>query len=557
MLSAELLRTITSRGKVTPLFCSTDFGNGTYYELANRLVVFFANAQKEKQCKGNLLQKIKLLEDEYDYKLVRGFSTLLERRSVFEPFHSSSSVTIATPVMIRQKLFEESSRQGLALSDLHRQEIMQHVANQMHILPSDVESLMWSDKDENLVLTQFDTISPKDLILWYNLSLFQTLLFKCTKLEFYIKGGLYWKQVLRNVKRYGLMYSLECASENDDDSVTCTLEGPLSLFKMTDRYGTSMAKLLPSIVGTPFWKIGGSILKKTDSGQKLYSFEMSNESTAGFLRTTIENPSQNIVDVGVDGSTYDSSTEAAFAKKFCQYFDQNEKGGWKISREPDPLVADGKAMIPDFLFERFGRKVYFEIVGFWTKEYLERKAAKLRALIGDDQKDQRSDKTIDLLIAINSDLSCSQIETISHDRIFAFKKDVPIKPVLEHLKKIDENITAEKTSDTKIEVDPNSLELISVRQIAQNHEIPAAAVLKIVDADYPGIFAAVNSYLISRKKMELVRGTLDGVSKFVHACSVMTSGGIPDSCHADLLSELGYDVAWPDLDPNNATISRK
>ena len=565
MLSAELLRTRTSRGKITPLFCATDFGNGTDYELANRLVVFFANAQKEKQRKGSLLQKIKLLEGEYDYKLVRGFSALLERRSVFEPSHSSPSsssvaaVTIATPMMIRQKLFEESSKQGLALSDSSRQEIIQHVANQMHILPSDVESLMWSDKDENLVLAQFDAISPKDLILWYNLSLFQTLLFKCTKLEFYIKGGLHWKQVLRNVKRYGLMYNLEYDSKNDSDSITCMLEGPLSLFKMTDRYGTSMAKLLPSIVGTPFWKINGSILKKTDSGQKLYSFEMSNESTAGFLRTTIDSSSQNISDTGVDGSAYDSSTEAAFAKRFCQHFDQNDKDGWKISREPDPLVADGKAMIPDFLFERFGRKVYFEIVGFWTKEYLERKAAKLKVLLADDQKDQRgrSDKAVDLLIAINSDLSCSQIETISHDRIFTFKKDVPIKPILEHLKKIDDDITAEKTGGTKIDVDPDSLDLISVKQLAQKYEIPAAAVLKIVDADYPGMFATVNSYLISRKKMNLVRDTLDGVSKFVQACNVMKSGGILDSCHADLLSELGYDVAWPDLDPNNATISRK
>ena len=29
------------------------------------------------------------------------------------------------------------------------------------------------------------------------------------------------------------------------------------------------------------------------------------------------------------------------------------------------------------------------------------------------------------------------------------------------------------------------------------------------------------------------------------------------SCHADLLSKLGYDVIWNDLDPNNATINKK
>lgn len=554
MFSSELLRTKISRGKITPLFCTANFGNGIDYELATKLIVFFTNAQKNRQCKGNLLQKIRLLESEYDYKLVRGLFTLLERRSIFGRLNPSSS--IATPIRIRRKLFEESSKQGLALSDLQRQGIIQQIANQMHVSSDDVKTIMWSDKDENLVLTQFDIITPKDLILWYNLSLFQTLLFKCTRLEFYVKGGLHWKQVLRNVKRYGLMYNLEYHPENnsDNDSIKCILEGPLSLFKMTDRYGTSMAKLLPSIIGTPTWKINGSIVKKTDDGQKIYSFELSNEDTQEFLRSTIDPAYQNNDNMGNDDYVYDSSTEASFAKKFCQYFDQNDKFGWKISREPDPLIVDGKAMIPDFLFERFGRKVYFEIVGFWTKEYLERKTAKLKVLFDNNDK---NNKNVDLLVAINSELSCSQIETISKDRVFTFKKDVSIKPILEHLKKIDVEITKEKVGNTKIKLNKNSLDLISITQIAQEYEIPESAALNILNADYRDDYVTIGSYLISKEKTNLVNNLLVGVSKFVQACTVMTSHKIPDSCHADLLSELGYDVVWNDLDPTNATIIKK
>ena len=84
MFSSELLRTKISRGKITPLFCTANFGNGIDYELATKLIVFFTNAQKNRQCKGNLLQKIRLLESEYDYKLVRGLFTLLERRSILD-----------------------------------------------------------------------------------------------------------------------------------------------------------------------------------------------------------------------------------------------------------------------------------------------------------------------------------------------------------------------------------------------------------------------------------------------------------------------------------------
>ena len=553
MLPSELLRTRINQGRITPIFCSTDSGSGTNYELAGRLVIFFADAQKEKQCKGDLLKKVAELESEYDYKLVRGFCALLERRSVFGRPDTTTSLSVVSPVLIRQRLFEESSRCGLALSEPQRQDIIKQVADEMHVSSDSVETIMWSDKDENLILTRFDHISTKDLILWYNLSLFQTLLFRCTRLEFYVKGGLHWKQVLRNVKRYGLMYNLEYHAAGDsnkeEDSIKCVLEGPLSLFRMTDRYGTSMAKLLPSIVGTPTWRISGSILKKTGDGQKIYSFELSDKNTREFLRLTIDSPYQND-----DDYIYDSSAEAAFAKRFNQHFDQSDRYGWKISREPDPLVADGKAMIPDFLFERFGHKVYFEIVGFWTKEYLERKAAKLEVLFDSSDKDN---KNVDLLVAVNSELSCSQIETISRDRIFTFKKNVSIKPVLEHLKKIDEEITEEKAGNTKIKLDENDLDLISVTRIAREHAIPEAAALKILMADYPGGYVRIGSYLISKEKTEVIGSLIEGVPKFVQACIVMASHGIPDSCHADLLSGLGYDVVWNDLDPDNATIIKK
>ena len=84
MLPLDLLRTKISRGRIAPLFCSLDFGNGSDYELANKLIIHFENTHKNCNTKGNLLEKIDLLESEYDYKLVRGLFTLLERRSVFE-----------------------------------------------------------------------------------------------------------------------------------------------------------------------------------------------------------------------------------------------------------------------------------------------------------------------------------------------------------------------------------------------------------------------------------------------------------------------------------------
>ena len=60
--------------------------------------------------------------------------------------------------------------------------------------------------------------------------------------------------------------------------IACSIDGPLSVFKLTDRYGTAIAKLLPSVVSAETWSIRAWIVRKTMSaGKKIYEFEMSNK----------------------------------------------------------------------------------------------------------------------------------------------------------------------------------------------------------------------------------------------------------------------------------------
>ena len=549
MLPLELLRTKISREKIQPLFCPLEQQNPDEYKLANILIEYFQSDCKDSTSKGNLMEKVNSLETKYDYKLVRGLFTLLERRSIFE-----SKFTKIKPAKIRKELFEESARRGLGLDDSQRQNIIDFVAEKNNLSSKDAEDAMWGDREDNLILTRFDSISVNDLLLWYNLSLAQTLLFRCVSLEFYVEGGLYWKEILRNVKRFGLMYNLQMQNSGDSTSITCTLEGPMSLFKMTDRYGTSIAKLLSWIIKAPAWRISGSIVKKNDDGKKIYQFDMSDKIAHGIFQSVskVENSDSSLNGNNPqDELIFDSSLELKFEKMFRQYFDKTDD--WTISREPNPIVADGKAMIPDFLFERFGKRVYFEIVGFWTHDYLERKAAKLKAIFRDSENKKDG---IDLLVGVNSELACSQLNSISNENVFTFKKEVPIKPIVEHLKKIDKEIIQEKTKATKIHLDPK-IDILSIPVIAQKHNIPAETALKVLCADYPELMVVGSTHMLSKSKIEKIKNSLVGITKFVDACRIFDENKIPESCHADLMSELGYDVVWNDLDPNNATISEK
>ncbi len=72
---------------------------------------------------------------------------------------------------------------------------------------------------------------------------------------------------------------------------------------------------------------------------------------------------------------FDSSYEEAFAGKWGD----EPRDGWRLVREGGILQKGQKVFIPDFVLEHEdGRRVYLEIVGFWTPEYLQAKFESLQ-----------------------------------------------------------------------------------------------------------------------------------------------------------------------------------
>lgn len=602
MLAAPLLRVRTTRnGAIIPLFCTRD----EEVDLAKRLIHEFEEAWKNRERKAELDDRISGVESGYnrDFKLVRGLCALLGRRCTFAsatisspPIESSdigaaaANVALADPATVRKALFEESSRRGFALTELERKEIVDSVASRLHLSADAVASIIWSDLEDNLVLEKFDVIDAKSLVGWYNLALIQTLLFNCTKLEFSVSGGLNWKRILRRVKRLGLMYYLqqqEQEQEGHDKSrkkkIVCSVEGPLSLFRLTDRYGAALAKLLPSIVflskGSDEWHINAWIMRRTMEGKRtLYEFNLSDSNAPPLLTDPFYYYYNNNNEVSkregeeeqlrLSPDYFDSAVEEKFARRF----EAAAAAGWKLVREPDPLiVSDGRAFIPDFMFEKYGRRVYLEIVGFWTPEYLERKLKKLADIIIGNYN--AAEEAIDLFIALNKDLACSNavlsslsFHMIPKDRLILYGSDsVPVRPVLDYLKSIDRE-TMERSvnnSDLKAEFD-RAKDVISINEIvikskdSSHLSLPPEVAMKIALRDNGDRYMEVSgTYLVSKAKADSMRPLLAGVSKFTDACAVLAQNGIPELCHAEFVSKLGYDVVWQSMDPDSAVIVKR
>ena len=74
--------------------------------------------------------------------------------------------------------------------------------------------------------------------------------------------------------------------------------------------------------------------------------------------------------------------EAQFASEFAALERANAAHGWRLEREPEPLLVGDTILVPDFALIRGMRRVYLEIAGYWRPGYRERKARKLSALRG-------------------------------------------------------------------------------------------------------------------------------------------------------------------------------
>ena len=613
MLPIELLRVrISSKlNQIRPVFYDSQEKNQLL--LVVKLVKMFEQMDTEGVSKAKLDENILEIEAKYtDYKLVRGICHLLEQRCVYalpgRTLSHGGNNNAMNAINLRRKIFEESSRNGYPATEDERKQILQKFATESDLTTDELEIAMWADLDKNKYLKNFESLSPLQLISWYNISILQSLLLNCIKLEFSVYGGFSWKKILRKIKQLGLMYflfhenNLESESNKQtrnqemvfnskkDKRVICTVEGPLSIVRLTDKYGTAMAKLIPLIIFTDIWSIDAIILRKSISGvRKTYRFQISNKDKDLPLFDASKVQPQSASNMN-SGSIYknaidnfDSIVEKKFMDKFLKF-----SIGWNLIREPDPLIlSNGKAFIPDFVFEKYGIKVYLEIVGFWTSEYLKRKLEKIKDLLNTKSA---TSVGADLLIVANIDNYISEngdktmidsifSKYIARNNLIFYKKDqIPFGPIIKYLKDIDSRIIDDisinfnnsivKELESIIEEKQNKI--IFLKQVSDKQNIPVESVLKTIrnlqsnnDASTTAIknrlrgFLLLDNYLISNDKIDELLPELDKLKKLPDAVRFLGENNIPEECITSLIPKIGFEIVWNGIDFNDALIQRK
>jgi len=512
MLPSNLLRVRSRQGIVRPVFADL----ASDLDVARELIEIYTTSTGMRY--GEISEKIDRLEERFDYKLVRGLSTLLVRRCDFQ------TISEVDPPKARMITFEIASR-SLPVSSQERERVLREASGELRVEQEKLEKSLFADLESERILASSDPISPEVLLKYYNLSILQTLLFKALKFEFTASGN--WKNIFREIKKQGLMYSVDIHVGGDGQSYLVTVDGPLSLLRMTDRYGTSMAKLVPHVISAPPWSLEADILARSKG--RIYTFQLTSEEASDSL--------SDVTGVEQASDVYDSSLEERLARNF-----ESMNTGWMLRREPEPLKAGTHVMIPDFSFEKAGYRVYLEIIGFWTEEYLNRKVAKLKQL----------SNNYDIIIAADESLACSKLSKARGDVIY-FRKVVPIGPILAHLKKYDERILKAEANSLRIVVD-DSMPVIKLIDVAKNSRVSVETVRRALASRNLQGFDLVGDMLISHEVLSGLNEQLTKCTRLSEAIAIMEDYGI-DEPHP-VLARLGFVVRYVSLDPDALEIKK-
>lgn len=154
MLPTEHMRVYRRKGVIRPVFLGDDVS------LSKTLIATYRDHVGEKR--GTLSEALSDCEQlGYDYRLVRGLSSVLEARCVF------ASDAAVPPLNARVMVFREAAGRVVA-TERERVAVLAAVAKRLGVTVQELDTSLYGDLEDEQILSEFSEPTPGGLNLFYN-----------------------------------------------------------------------------------------------------------------------------------------------------------------------------------------------------------------------------------------------------------------------------------------------------------------------------------------------------------------------------------------------------
>jgi predicted nuclease of restriction endonuclease-like RecB superfamily len=325
-----------------------------YVDHARRMLeLYAAGAGRTRRELHREVEGILAHEPECPSRRVQSFCKLLDDASTFDRDRNGRASKLRLEVFGRAASLHPLVEQPDALFERSAAAVKDQLARELGRPWEAIDAALYADVLDLQPLVTFEGYAdPEALLSRYNVAQVQACLYAAEHVT--VEASADFATILRYAKLARLLHEIRRVGA---DHYRLELSGPVSVLHETRRYGVAFARFLPALVSCRNWRLRARVQTPWRTHAQLTL------SSGDGLRS--HQPASD---------EFDSTLEAGFARKFGL-----ERDGWKLVRE-GAIVHDGQAtFVPDFVFRHEdGTEILFEIVGFWTPEYLEAKRATVR-----------------------------------------------------------------------------------------------------------------------------------------------------------------------------------
>jgi uncharacterized protein len=344
------------------------------------------------------VERILADEPDCDPRRVQAFAKLLDDLGEFDTDRAGRAARLRLQVFGLAAAYHPLVAARGNMFEHEEAEVKTKIASELGRSWDEIESALYADVIDEQRLRTFGTdYDETALLARYNVAQTQACLYRAAKMT--IEAAADFKPIIRAAKLAGLLHEI---TRLGPSRYRIFLSGPASVLRRTRSYGVNMAKILPVLLACADWK-------------------MTAEIEAPFGRPALLglSPADGLSSRASSPPEYDSELERKFAANFGA-----KRDGWTLIREGGIIHAGQRVFIPDFVFRHEdGTEVLFEIVGFWTPQYLAHRLDTLKFCRGQP-----------LLLAAPINIA-AELPALP-ECIITFAHAIKVPPLLERLERI-------------------------------------------------------------------------------------------------------------------------
>ncbi len=381
MLTGALVRVRFSKDLIVPRYIN-DNDNYTLADAEALLALFQRNLNNTR---GELEQDlIDTFGDEPGQFVRRGLIKLLDDRSDW------AVESPRPPEEIREAVFAAAFA-ARTQPGFSRDAVLRDVATALQLSVDQVNDGLFADLKTEQRLKEIAAVTPVRLVQRYNVALAQSVLLKADRVVVEVRreSPAQLRRLMRLVKFHRLICEIE---RPKPDVVRMTLDGPLSMFTATQKYGLQLATFLPAVLSCQDFTVEAAL-----------RWGPAKERKRMFIA-----PADGLVSHLPETGTYVPPEVGMFATQF-----RKKIVDWTLHDETEVHPLGPWFWVPDFRLEHraTGKSVGLEILGFWRKSAAELQLERLR-----------EHATTPYLLAVSTSLKIDEAVLAEMPNVIQFKQ---------------------------------------------------------------------------------------------------------------------------------------